>query len=577
MKLKHQKNKGMNSIKIAVLVAFLQPFVGNAQQGGTPALKDDKNGLVIDLTGGGATTIEKGVKLMDDPKFVDTLKVNFEVEYVSINKKVETKFPITPINPPKLLVIEPLDKLYKANVKLGVNDFLTPPYFNFTYATDRNKEYNAGLSLNHFSSQQKIKGVDKARYSESNVSVYGKKFSDKNTIYGNLDYDYNTFRNYGFPTAYFTVPEKDVKNQYSLLSGKVGINNNWEDSEKINHVFELGYNNLFARYQVKEHLLNFSAAFNGHYLPNGGLWDSLKLNDGIWNAKLNLSYLNTADTAQKIGSTLVDLTPTFTFKHQKLNLTAGPAIYFLTNDARALKIYPFLNLDFTLAKDILMVYGKWSGRYERNHYLTYFQSNPFIGANLPQTNSNVRYDLVAGLKGAINAKSTFNFGVKHQKVDDFVLFVNDTNTVELRKYNIITDDVVHTQVFGELIFENKKIKAGAKGQYNMYQVLNNEAYNLPAVYLEVYGRYNIQDKFKIGTDLFYYGEQVALVANLPSTPPITRLLKPIFDFNLSLDYKYSERVGGFIKVNNILSTKHQRWNQYPNYGINFMLGFSYSF
>lgn len=567
----------MKILKLVLLFVCLTSFLVNAQQGTTSPIQDDKKGLVIEVNGAGATTIEKGVKLIEDPKFIDTVKVDFNVDYISMNKKIDTKFAITPIAPPKLLVIEPLDKLYKGNVKLGVNDFLTPPYFNFTYGTIRNKDYNAGISLNHFSSQQKIKGVDKARYSESNVSVYGKKFTDKNTIYGNLDYDYNTIRNYGFPTAYFSVPEADVKNNYSLVGGKVGINNNWEDKKKINHVFELGYNNLFARYQVQEHLINFSTQFNGHYLPKGGLWDSLKLNDGIWNAKLNVSYLNTADTAQKIGSTLIDLTPTFTFKHQKLNLVAGPSIYFLSNDTRALKIYPYLNLDFTLVKDIIIVYGKWSGRYERNHYMTYFQSNPFIGGNLPQTNSNVRYDILAGIKGAFNAKSTFNFGVKNQKVDNFVLFVNDTNTVELRKYNIITDQVNHTQIFGEVIFENKKLKAGAKAQYNIYQVLNNEAYNLPAIYAEVYARYNIQDKFKIGTDLFYYGEQVALVANLPSNPPITRLLKPIFDFNVNLDYKYSERVGGFLKVNNIMSTKHQRWNQYPSYGINFMLGFAYSF
>ena len=51
----------------------------------------------------------------------------------------------------------------------------------------------------------------------------------------------------------------------------------------------------------------------------------------------------------------------------------------------------------------------------------------------------------------------------------------------------------------------------------------------------------------------------------------------IVDANIGFEYKYSKRLNAFANVNNFLNKQYRRWNQYPNYGINFMAGINYSF
>ena len=97
------------------------------------------------------------------------------------------------------------------------------------------------------------------------------------------------------------------------------------------------------------------------------------------------------------------------------------------------------------------------------------------------------------------------------------------------------------------------------------------------MYTEVNANYNIQDKIVIGADLFLYGKQIALKDFDISNRPITAELDPIFDFNLNIKYNYTKRLGGFLRLNNLLNTKHVRWDQYSSYGLNFLFGVGYSF
>jgi outer membrane receptor protein involved in Fe transport len=77
--------------------------------------------------------------------------------------------------------------------------------------------------------------------------------------------------------------------------------------------------------------------------------------------------------------------------------------------------------------------------------------------------------------------------------------------------------------------------------------------------------------------MFFYGKQLALESFDTQNRPITKDLDPIFDFNFNVKYNYSKRLGAFLKMNNILNTKHIRWDQYSNYGLNFLFGVGYSF
>ena len=54
-------------------------------------------------------------------------------------------------------------------------------------------------------------------------------------------------------------------------------------------------------------------------------------------------------------------------------------------------------------------------------------------------------------------------------------------------------------------------------------------------------------------------------------------LNSLFDLSLGAEYLFTENIGAFFDVNNLLDNKRQRWRYYPTYGLNVMLGLTARF
>jgi outer membrane receptor protein involved in Fe transport len=54
-------------------------------------------------------------------------------------------------------------------------------------------------------------------------------------------------------------------------------------------------------------------------------------------------------------------------------------------------------------------------------------------------------------------------------------------------------------------------------------------------------------------------------------------LDSYFDLNAHLGYKHSERLTGFLKLNNIANQQYERWMNYPVQGFQFLIGANYKF
>ena len=561
----------MNSTKFFIAGLML---LGHLMMGQNTAI-DDNSGVVIVISGGGKVSYEKGVKISEEPEFVDTVKVNFDLDYSAIDRKLESNFEIEPIKPPKLVIMEPLDLISKNYFALGINDFKTAPFAEYTHTTIRNKVYNGGFHFKHFSSDMRVPNTARAKFTETHGGINGKKILERQILSTHIDYDYNTFRNYGFdPAVYQPIGKEDILLHYSVFKGDFAVTSTKHKFNKYDYDARVNYAQLYAHHNIAEHVLGFEGEIGGKYFPNGGIIDSLPTKDlaGNWQVQFKADYLNAKDSSKSNSSTLFKLRPNYKVNYKSLNVTVALPIFFNTNNVRLLTALPTINFDWAVAKDILILYAGYDRNYYRNYYLTYMNENPFIGSDLPYVNTHVKFDFQAGLRGAFTSKTTFNFGLKYQNIGNFVLFVNDASILGNRQFTVLTDEVDKQQLFVEVVYENRKIKSGVLAEYNRYQFANYDAYHLPAVFAQAYAKYNIQDKFKLGADLFYYGEQLALDVQNVADPGTTKLLKPILDFNLNIDYKYNETFGAFFKLNNILSTRHQRWNQYPNYGINVLGG-----
>ena len=525
---------------------------------------------IISMEGTVHLTYKYGAKIGDDPIFKDTVKVNSEVGYSFVDQKINSDFQIKAIKAPKLRMLEPLVKLYKGYVALGVTDFKSPPYFDFNYSTIRKREYSAGLALNHISQEQNIGTNENARYTNSNAMFFGKKFYKKSTWYSSLDYDFNSFRSYGFNDNQIDISdEKSLLFGYSIANLETGLKSNVKKKGKFGYDFSVAYDQFLEdQLAIAEHKVGLASNFN--WLVKSSL------SDFIADIDFGASYLNSANLNDKHASVVFDLGFKVNKKNEKYDVSLGVKSFFQTDAKRSLWAFPFIEADYSFVKDVLHVFGRLTTDFSRQSYLDFTNMNPFITNRESVVTSITKQDFMAGLKGAFNSKSSFNIGVRYKNIADMALYYNDGD-LGYNKFEIIKDDVKKRQLFAEFMWDGKKLDFGAKGEYNTYDVFKMEAFHLPKIYAELNASYNVQDKIEVGTQIFFYGKQLALKSFDSENTPVTKYLDPIFDFNFNIKYNYSKKLGAFLKVNNILNTKHVRWDQYSNYGLNFLFGVNYSF
>ena len=53
--------------------------------------------------------------------------------------------------------------------------------------------------------------------------------------------------------------------------------------------------------------------------------------------------------------------------------------------------------------------------------------------------------------------------------------------------------------------------------------------------------------------------------------------KALFDLSFGADYQVTKQIGVYLDVNNLTGSRFQRWNRYPQYGLNFMGGVTLKF
>lgn len=536
---------------------------------------DDKKEIIV-VTGKGDISYEKGKKIPTDPEFKDTVKIKEQFNYTVKDKKVPGAYEPSIIKPPKIAVLEPLERLYNGHVFLGVNDFVSLPYFDFSYAHTRNKVYNAGVYGRHFSSGLNVQDLKNSRFSENSLGVYGKKINEKITLSAKTNLDYNSFRWYGYNQELFTLGTDSSKLNYTNWQTNFDLVKNTTKLNELDFGLNSQYNLFSATGGIDEHLLTFKG-----FVGNFAKWNfNNGILDGFWRVNLSASYLNNKTSIAGVQSTLFQVLPTYNIKNSDLDITFGVNINYLSDNDRGFYIYPLIDGTFTLVKDYVILYGKLDGNFERHHYLTYYQSNPFVNSFLPQKNVNNFLNVKGGVKGAINKHASFNVGYKQAQYRGAILFVNDFTTPDARKFTIFQTDMVHDQVFTELNYDWQKIRSRALLQINSYSTFQHVAFHKPNLYAQLGANYKFQNKLDFGLDLYYFGKQLAAAEALPIDPMLqveTIELKSIVDFNFNINYAYSKTFGAFLLVNNILSQNHQRWNQYPNYGINFLVGVKFAF
>jgi hypothetical protein len=305
------------------------------------------------------------------------------------------------------------------------------------------------------------------------------------------------------------------------------------------------------------------------------------------------NFSNTNTQPLKYGFSNFGISPSFVMIKDDWTLNIGAAVFYsldTENSKNSFFVYPNITASYKVVGDLMIFYAGAEGNLEQNTYMDFATKNPFVSPTLNITPTDKQFDVYAGLKGKLASNVSYNLRASYLNERNKALFLsNDYNEDSSNKdyvfgnsMRVAYDDVKTLGFSGELKADfSENVSFGIGGSFNDYTSdVELEAWNLPSIKLNSNIDFNITKKWNAGVNVFYVGDRKDQKNNTDIifiTAPSPTTLDSYFDVNANLGFKYSERLSGFLKANNILNNSYQKWMDYPVQGFQIAVGANYKF
>ena len=542
-------------------------------------------------------SVSDAQKITRLPNLQDTFSIRPTFIYSIASHRIDTRFDITPVPPVR---VQPLTqtKLYHGYMKLG---FGTLPNISADVAinTLRNREYAAGalFGFNHADGEVKLDNDEKVigKYSDISGKLFGKRFFRNNSIlFGELGASGQTAYNYGYDTNAVDVngnppnlvDDSDLRKSYFFADANIGIRSSHFRADRLNYNVQLDYK--FARNKLNENVLNNLASetkdISERIYSENAFTFSAQLDNNMFGGNLKLDqFQRSIDFDSLRNNFALDLNPWFMLDNDSVQLKVGMrvAVYKEGDKDTQYAIFPSIEFQFTLLKDIFIPFLGIDGYMQPNSYRSIVNENPFITPGLAVPMSKTKLQIYAGLKGTITSKLGYYLRLDFINTDKEHFFVNDAEfSLHQNHFTVVTDDMNTFRFKGELYFNPvESIEFGLKANYFKYQLKRElHAWHKPDLTLDFLAKYNLNNKIIANLDVMHIGKRYARVRDFSVTDGIAynpEQLKSVLSFNVGAEYRYTKTFSLFLKLNNI-GSKYDRWNFYPTRRFSAMAGFTYS-
>jgi hypothetical protein len=521
------------------------------------------------------------------PDMTDTSKVKSDFKY---DIRTEPFFPAYTISPikPASLIPDPLPKLYKSYIRLGLGNYLTP-LAEISITNERSKKGAIGISARHFSTNGNVELQNNARafagYMDNDVSLFGKKFLSKSILSGSIDLNQKTRYAYGYDTIFsdYDPPKKDIRLNFYNAGATASLTSVNLDSSSFSYKFDLSYNFFHNTKTLYQHNFGFSGimakSFKGFYVGSGLEFDYYSFSDSTYS---DPRYIASVSPFIRKSSN------EWSFKlGLKLLLDKG------VTGTTDMHLYPDINFSFNIVPSYMIFFADLSGNLVKNEPLNVIMENPFFFPdqklfNIPNTDNALI--VKAGLKGSTGIEGTYSLSASYSVIDKMLMFTNyvllDGLLPPKRYGNFflpLSEDAelfnIHGEVSGKIA---EFITLTSSANYYRW-TLSEPAYaiNKPDWDASLGLRYNLMNKILAGVDVNALGKRKLMVttedlatSDIVTEPPVE--LPAHFNINLNAEYRYTKILSFWLKFNNISFKRYYEWAYYPSQRFMCLVGFTYS-
>jgi hypothetical protein len=440
-------------------------------------------------------------------------------------------------------------------VKLGYGT-LNTPYVQAGLSVGSNK---AGLAAygKHYSSEGRLR-FQNVRH--TNIDLHGffqtAKNMEWNVRLGAVDDRYNR---YGFEPKSLSFPEDSIKVKYQSFRGRISMHNINRTDLGISYAPEFAFETFTDGLSNKE----YNTYLN---LP-------LRKTIGTkFEAAVALEWMmnNYRPNAKRfVNNNWVLVSPAVIYKTNPLMIHAGlrPAW-----DNKQFRLLPNLFAEFNTADSRFSVQVGWIGSLRNSGFQYNANINPWIWA--PDSVYNTRIEeAYAGFKGSAGDHLTYSAKASFNRISNQPLWINDTSSG--KSFIVLNEPTMNVINLGGSLGYNVGETFSVITTLNVNKFttkLNKRSWGLLPFEWNTNLRLQVLKDLYVNSTMYVFGGPWA-----KSKATGERGLPGATDLSAGLEFKVVKNVRLWAQFNNIFNNEYQRWNQYPNFGFNFLGGVVISF
>lgn len=456
-------------------------------------------------------------------------------------------------------------------VKAGLGNYSTA-YLKGYFHNKRDNQYAYGADVSHVGSGTGPVDGRNSGLTNSEIKLNAETYTRDLTVGGNLYYNHDRYNFYGYNPAIENVDRDTIKQAFNRVGADLFFNNKNAKSE-LDFQGGLGFKYFTNRYGARE----------SNVITNMGVGYSL---DDKAQVKVDAkaSFVGYKDSAT-INRSYFRLRPAYESVSDLVSLSLGAVIAYTgdeVNNARKFNFYPSVRIGYEVVDDQFQLFAGVEGDLKRVTLHDLTQENPFLNENVRVADENKILDFYGGLTGNLGSNLKFTARAGYQSFRN--LYFYNASVLDSTRFDLVYDNGTTKVInfLGELTYNySERFRLGFKTEINKYTTdLLAKPFHRPAFQTNVFGSYNYNDKIFFHTELYYLSRTYGQVFRRDKEGiyrPVLKETDNIADLNLKVDYRFSNKFSTFVMGNNLLGNQYQRFINYPNKGLQLIIGASYIF
>ncbi|TLV02972.1 TonB-dependent receptor [Dyadobacter luticola] len=400
----------------------------------------------------------------------------------------------------------------------------------------------------------------------TNIKIGGKYIRSKYKVEADFGYDRKNYYFYGYkPQPEGINVDRDTIRQ---TINQFGVNLGFENTDA----------SVLVDYSVKTSLNTVKDRYSASEIDWGTkLMASVPISEKFYALLDADAFVSQRVDRLTYNRNLFRVRPTFKYADEAFTVSAGINVVNETDselDINKTKAFPAVNLDVTPFTG-LHIFAGWNGDIVRNTLRSMLSENQWLGPNVLIANTEKTAEFSGGVKGETTSGFNYEGKLAYTMYRNFYNFNN--SLADTSRFSVIYDSgktkvmTISAQVGYNY---NDLFKTSLKANFFDYSMDNTEeAWHRPDLTINWFNALTISKKLFITTD--FYVLRGIKAKNFQSG--VVTKLPVIADLNLKIDYLLTRNFSAFVSINNVLGKQYQRYQYYPQQGLNFIGGLSFSF